>query len=132
MTEEAYGVAMVYTQFISKIDLTTPPSIAEDEFWRMANLSSQKTGLPFLVWISSGQGARHAARVKVARNLADRPDNMTSVSIAAPATVHGGPPLASTDLRKLQDWIDLNRAVLLDYWNCELATDEVMERLKKV
>jgi len=123
---------MVYSQLLSKIVVTTPPSIAEDDFWRMANLSSQRTGLPFIVWISSGQGVRHAARVKVARELSDLPDRMTSVSIAAPATIHDGPPLSPADLRKLEDWISLNREALLDYWSCKLATDEVMERLKKL
>jgi hypothetical protein len=62
--------------------------------------------------------------------MADLPDNMTSVSIASPATIHDGPPLAPADLRKLEAWITLNRELLLDYWNCKLATDEVMERLR--
>ena len=123
---------MVYLQFLSRVAPPTVPSLAEDELWRMANLSSKKTGLPFIVWISSGQGVRHAARVKVAREMSDLPDNMTTVSIASPATIHDGPPLAAADLRKLEDWINLNREALLDYWNCKLATDEVMERLRGV
>ena len=101
----------------------------EEELWRLAPLGAGKTGLPFIVWISSGQCVRHAARVKVAREMADLPDNMTSVSIASPATIHDGPPLAPADLRKLDTWITLNRGALLDYWNCKLTTDEVMERL---
>ena len=121
---------MVYSQLLSRIAPTTLPSIAEDELWRMANLSSKETGLPFIVWISSGQGVRHAARVKVARDMADLPDTITSVSIASPATIHDGPPLAPADLRKLEAWITLNREPLLDYWNCKLATDEVLERLR--
>ena len=100
--------------------------------WLEASVSAESTGLPFIVWIRSGQGARHAARVKVARELSDLPDRMTSVSIAAPATAHDGPSLAPSDLRKLQDWIDLNREALLHYWNCKLATDEVLERLRKI
>ena len=105
---------------------------AAEEHWRLASLGAGKTGLPFIVWISSGQGVRHAARVKVAREMSDLPDNMTTVSIASPATIHDGPPLAASDLRKLEDWINLNREALLDYWNCKLATDEVMERLRGV
>ena len=54
------------------------------------------------------------------------------VSIASPATIHDGHPLAPADLRKLEDWIAINREALLDYWNCKLATDEVMERLRGV
>ncbi len=103
-----------------------------DEQWRLAPLSEKSTGFPFIVWISSGQGIRHAARVKVARDMADLPRNMTSVSIASPATIHDGPPLSPADLRKLEDWISLNREALLDHWNCKLATDEVMERLRGV
>jgi hypothetical protein len=46
-------------------------AVLEEELWRLAPLSAGKTGLPFIVWISSGQGVRHAARVKVARDMAD-------------------------------------------------------------
>ena len=107
-------------------------AVLDEELWRLAPLSAGKTGIPFIVWIGSGQGVRHAARVKVAREMSDLPDNMTTVSIASPATIHDGPPLAAADLRKLEDWINLNREALLDYWNCKLATDEVMERLRGV
>ena len=104
-------------------------AVLEEELWRLAPLGAGKTGLPFVVWISSGQGVGQAARVKVAREMADLPDNVTSVSIASPATIHDGPPLAPADLGKLEAWITLNREPLLDYWNCKLTTDEVMERL---
>ena len=87
----------------------------KEELWRLAPLGAGKTGLPFIVWISSGQGVRHAARVKVAREMADLPDNMTLVSIASPATIHDGPRLEPADLRKLEAWITLNREALLDY-----------------
>ena len=113
------------------MSLVLPLTISEDA-WFTASISPERTGLPFIVWISSGQGVRHAARVKVARELSDLPDRMTSVSIAAPATIHDGPPLSPADLRKLEDWISLNREALLDYWSCKLATDEVLERLKKL
>ena len=105
-------------------------AVFAEELWRLAPLSAQATGLPFIVWISSGQGVRHPARVKLARDMADLPGNMTSVNIASPATIHDGPPLSPADLRKLDTWITLNREALLDYWNCKLATDEVMERLR--
>ena len=108
----------------------TPLLPMAEEHWRLASLGATKTGLPFIVSISSGQGVRHAARVKVAREMSDLPDNMTTVSIASPATIHDGPPLAAADLRKLEDWIALNREALLDYWTCKLATDEVMVRLR--
>jgi len=107
-------------------------AVLEEELWHLASLSARTTGLPFIVWISSGQGARHAARVKVAREMADLPGDMTSVSIAFPSTIHDGQPLSPADLRKLEDWIALNREALLDYWNCKLATDEVIERLRGV
>ena len=107
-------------------------AVLEEELWRLAPLSAGKTGLPFIVWISSGQGLRHAALVKVAHEMADLPDNMTSVSIASPATIHDGPPLPPADLRKLETWITLNCEPLLDYWTCKLTTDEVMERLRGV
>jgi len=107
-------------------------AVLEQELWWLAPLSAGKTGLPFTAWISSGPGIGHIARVKVAREMADLPDNMTSVSIASPATIHDGPPLAPADPRKLEAWNAFNREPLLDYWNCKLTTDEVMERLRGV
>ncbi len=53
--------------------MTADAATRVDDRWREASVSSAKTVLPFIVWISSGQGVRHAARVKVARDLSDLP-----------------------------------------------------------
>jgi hypothetical protein len=35
-------------------------------------------------------------------------------------------------LKQVQQFVELNRDVLLEYWNYEITTDEMEQRLKKV
>ena len=35
-------------------------------------------------------------------------------------------------LKQVQQFVKLNRDVLLEYWNYEITTDEMEQRLKKV
>ncbi len=116
----------------SKIDLPADDHSAADEFWRMSNLYPEQTGLPFILWISVGQGARHGPRVKVARTLSDLPQNMASVSITEPVMVHSGPALSNKEQAQLREWIELNRETLLDYWNMRESTLVTLQRIKRV
>lgn len=120
------------TLHFSKIDLPAEDQSAADEFWRMANLYPEQTGLPFILWISVGQGARHGPRVKVVRTLSDLPQNMASVSIAEPVTVHSGPAMSNKELAQLREWIELNRNTLLDYWNMRESTLVTLQRIKPI
>src|SRR5438046_989242 len=49
--------------------------------YEMANLRPERTGLPFVVFISQRGGARHDIRVKVARGAKVRPSEMITVAI---------------------------------------------------
>lgn len=107
---------------------------AEEDFFSMANLAPEDTGLPMVVWVSQRGGARHAPRVKVSlvHGRRMRPERTTSVSIVHAVEVVAGPPLPHDDLELVRDWIARNRAVLLDYWDEVISTRELLERLVKV
>src|SRR5437016_1072528 len=47
----------------------------------MANLRPERTGLPFVVFISQKGGARHDVRVKVAPGAKARPSEMVTVEV---------------------------------------------------
>jgi hypothetical protein len=40
--------------------------------------------------------------------------------------------LSPADLAVVSDWIRLNEAVLLDYWEQRIFTDELLARLQKL
>jgi hypothetical protein len=84
--------------------------------FEMANLRPERTGLPFVVFISQKGGARHDVRVKVAPGAKVRPAEMITVAVRPAVRVVRG-KLDSHGLALLTRWIELNRGVLVDYWD---------------
>jgi|SRR5215472_8098921 len=107
---------------------------AEDaEPFDMANLSPALTGLPMVVWVSERGGARHDVRVRVStvhgRNIS--PGQWAVVAVRpSPRLVHGRLP--PSDFAVVRDWIRLNEAAIVDYWNYQLLTDELIQRLQRL
>jgi hypothetical protein len=101
--------------------------------YEMANLYPRETGLPMTVWAGPRGHARHDARVKVCRTHGDNmdPTNLAVVAIRpAPRVVLG--PLAQRDFAPVAEWIALNEAALIDYWNGTLGTLEFAARLRRL
>lgn len=99
----------------------------------MANLFPATTGLPMTVWVSPRGGARHDARVKVCMTPGKQMDvtNTAVVSVRPqPMLLHG--TLAPRDLAAVQAWIGMNAAALLDYWDGEIDTMQLAQRLLRV
>jgi hypothetical protein len=48
----------------------------------------------------------------------------------APRLVVG--QLSPAELRAVSDWITLNEAVLVDYWDGRIYTDELIQRLQRL
>lgn len=98
----------------------------------MANLRQTTTGLPFIVFISQRDDARHAARVKVAAEPKVKPDDMGSYALD-PFGFEAGKRLAPHDEARLGAWIDLNRRVLQDYWDGVIEyTEDAIAALKSL
>jgi hypothetical protein len=102
-----------------------------DEFFDMANLFPKHTGLPFVVWISYRGGARHDIRVKVSPGTKAFPLEMTSVAIRPEIRVVEG-SLSGGDLALLSKWIELNRDVLLRYWEGDMDTKDAIEAIQPI
>lgn len=113
------------------------PEAEGQALFQMANLRPERTGLPFIVFISQKGGARHDGlvhdiRVKVARATRARPSEMVTVAIRPSVRVVRG-ELNSHEFDLLTQWIDLNRAVLIDYWNGIIEyTEDAMSAIKPV
>jgi hypothetical protein len=101
----------------------------EIDFFLMANLSSRLTGLPFIVWISQRGNAKHDARLKVSPDPKAIPEEMVSVGIRPTVEVVAG-EMTPADLKLLRAWVELNRDVLVQYWDGELLTDDALALLE--
>src|ERR1700722_8025140 len=99
----------------------------------MTNLYPRDTGLPMTVWASPRGLARHDARVKECRTPGNNmdPTNRAVVAIRpSPRVVHG--PLAQRDFAPVAEWIALNEAALIGYWNGTLSTVEFAASLRRI
>ena len=105
----------------------------DTDFFLMANLRPKTTGLPMVVWVSERGNARHDARVKVALQHGDRinPSDTAVFGVRpTPGLISGY--LSTADQRALSDWITLNEAAIVEYWDGVIDTGELLQRLKRV
>ena len=105
-------------------------AVAGQALFDMANLRPERTGLPFVVFISQKGGARHDVRIKLARAARVRPSEMITVAVRpTPRVIRGR--LGAREFDLLKKWLDLNADVLIDYWNGAIEyTEDVMDALK--
>ena len=104
-----------------------------DELFSMVNLSPRLTGLPMTVWVSPRGQARHDVRIKV--NLSH--GRRMTIQGTAVVTVRPSPQdlsgqLSPVDLQAVSAWIRLNEAVVVDYWEFRVDTDELLRRLQRL
>lgn len=105
-----------------------------DEVYLMAKLVPAETGLPMAVWITPNEGFPHDVRVKVSRIPGGRGRWLDAVPMAVrpqPRLVVPG-SLASADLALVGRWIELNRDVIIDYWDGRLTTTQALPRLQRL
>jgi hypothetical protein len=100
--------------------------------FEIAHLRPEPTGLPFVVFISQRGGARHDVRLKIARGPRVRASEMVSVALRPSVRVVRG-KLDPTDLPLLRRWIELNREVLINYWDGDIEyTEDAVASLQPV
>jgi hypothetical protein len=110
----------------------TNPQPEGQATYEMANLRPERTGLPFVVFISQRGGARHDVRVRVARAPKVRPSEMVTVALRPSVRVLRG-RLHPQDLELLRRCIDINEQVLIDYWNGVIGyTEDALNALRPV
>jgi hypothetical protein len=99
----------------------------DEDLYLMSNVQPHESGLPFVVYISEKQG-RHDVRVKVGK-----PPNFTaSVSVQPDIKVVAG-KLSERELALVRQWIELNRDVIIAYWEGKMASSrDVLNALKSI
>ena len=106
--------------------------IAGQASFDMANLRPERTGLPFVVFISQRGGARHDVRIKLARAAKVRPSEMLTVAIRPiPRLIRG--KMSSHEFELVRRWIELNQSVLVDYRNGVIEyTEDALNAIKSI
>ena len=99
----------------------------------MANLFPRTTGLPMTVWVSPRGNARHDVRVKVNMTHGDQTNIANTAVIGvrpAPHIIAGR--LSPEDQRVVFEWISLNSAAIVEYWEGRIDTIELGQLLKRI
>jgi hypothetical protein len=107
--------------------------VPDTDLFLMANLRPKTTGLPMVVWVSERGNARHDVRVKVSLQHGDRIDpSQTAVFGVRPTPGLISGYLSPADQHAVSDWIKLNEASIVEYWDGVIDTSELLGRLKRV
>ena len=90
----------------------------EDEVVEMANLSSARTGIDGVVYISTGT-AGHGPRVEYfLKPGRSQPSFSVSIGDEPKVVANSLPqPVVNRVAPKVVEWVKLNRAALLDFWS---------------
>ena len=113
-------------------ELDLDDGIAGQALFEMANLRPERTGLPFVVFISQKGGAKHDVRVKIARGAKVRPSEMLTATVRPTVRIIGG-QLSARELALLTQWIELNQDVLVRYWNGDIEyTEDAINAIKPI
>ena len=104
-----------------------------DDLFEMANLFPHRTGLPMTVWVSPRGGARHDARIKVNMTHGNQMNAANTAVVGvrpAPHLIAGR--LSADDERLVFEWVALNNDALIAYWEGQIDTIDLGERLKPI
>jgi hypothetical protein len=101
-----------------------------EEAYAMAKLPPRLTGLPMAVWITPNEGCPRNVRIKASRTRGGRGRSTHAVSVAVRPRPREIVPanLTTADFAAVSRWIDLNQAVIADYWDGSIDIDEVLQR----
>ena len=100
---------------------------AVDEFEEMVSYRKDVTGIDCTVFISPRGIARHSPRITIGLGLDPR-GNIATVTFDGTVIGAINPQL----VRQVQRFVELNRAVLLDYWFYRIDTKQLQQRLQSI
>src|SRR5438105_8764394 len=104
-----------------------------DELFKMANLFPRTTGLAMTVWVSPRGNARHDVWVKVNTTHGDQMNIANTAVVGVRPNPHAvAGDLAPDDRRAVFEWVSLNTAALVAYWEGRIDTIELGQLLKRI
>lgn len=102
--------------------------------WEMANLHGTTTGLDNLVvWVSGGGSQlQHGPRIKVVKGTKFRPEKSSTVPLTGVPRIIGNADLSQDEFAEVIKWIRLNRETILQYWNDDISTEQMISAINKI
>jgi hypothetical protein len=119
--------------------MTDPKKVvARFQLEAMSTLRPKDTGVDdVVIWVSSGEFAgaesQHGPRIKVmpgTRVTREGLEDAVSVTLTDPPRVLGD--LEGKVKKQLVEFVTVNREVLLQYWNGEVSTREMLDGLTEI
>jgi hypothetical protein len=106
-------------------------AMTTNELFEMANLYPRTTGLPMTVWVGPRGNARHDVRVKVNMTHGNQMtiDNTAVVGVRPSPHVIAG-RLSQDDQQAAFNWIQLNAAAIVAYWDGNIDTVQLAQMLR--
>jgi len=90
----------------------------------LASVTPDRTGLPFVVWFSNGDGdTDHDVRIWVSRGPVANPAELVTVEIRPDVRVVDG-KLSAREMALLRQWLAPNLPVLVRYWDGDIESSE--------
>jgi len=117
------------------LDPAFADELAEKELFEdTVSYRKDVTGVDHTVFISPKGHVRHSPRIKVAIDPPDRidPRGETSAIAISDGDVVAGPNVKPELLAQVRQFIALNRAVLVDYWEYRIDTEQLRQRLRPI
>jgi hypothetical protein len=94
----------------------------DEGLFEFTDLGPHLTGLPFFVWVRPSLGLRREPYVGVSSGRGNvGGSGLIQVAIQPNVQVVKG-KMSNTNLASLRQWVDLNRDMIVKYWNCDLNT----------
>lgn len=111
--------------------MTIADTLIDQEVEDMVSLTREETGIQNTIFVSTKGYAQHAARIKIA---VDPPDSFSATSKSASMALHdysiSGEHVPAHIAKQAARFIELNRQALLEYWDCKIATVELLRRIR--
>ncbi|HEY7296821.1 MAG TPA: hypothetical protein VH684_02700 [Xanthobacteraceae bacterium] len=119
--------------YLSDLGRTLALAEVDEEAADMVSLRFNRTGIENTIFVFTKGYAQHAPRIKIA---IDPPHALNATAKSASMAIHDysvrGEYIPPRIAEQARQFIERNRAALLDYWECEIDTAELIERLKRV
>jgi hypothetical protein len=118
---------------VGEVAVETAEAQEGDDLFERANLFPRRTGLPMTVWVSPRGNARHDLRIKVNLTHGNQMNAANTAVVGVRPVPHMiAGRLLPEDERLVFEWITINTAALVAYWEGQIDTIDLGERLKSV
>lgn len=134
-----------FDEFVDDETLNEKISVKDnpDMLMEMANLSKRSTGLEVIIWLQinnpQSTGKHNLPRIKFQNNTSDKGQLEEGIPMSISDTPEillkadklNTVKLSSKQVNAVKAWVKEHKDLLISYWNGELATDELVDKIKK-